>query len=67
MKRWWAKSSSELTPLPKSAAAATRCSGVGSSPGTTGTARRTHTVAGPRRSKCPVTYSSSAPALWKAR
>ena len=40
MNEYRAKSNSELTPLPKSAAAATRCNGVGSSPGTTGTARR---------------------------
>jgi hypothetical protein len=40
-------SSSALTPLPESATASSRCTGLGGSPGTIPTRRRVHTAAGP--------------------
>ena len=54
MKVWVSKSSIRLTPLPKSAAADTRCNAVGASPATTGTRSRVHMVTGPRSSQVPA-------------
>ena len=47
--------STDESPLPRSAAAATRTSGDGSSPATTGIRRRTHAVPGPGIWKPPST------------
>ena len=55
-----------LTPLPKSAAAATRCSPDGSSSGTTGTRSRIQSVAGPASMNDPATNRCSTPSLWNA-
>ena len=48
------RSMPEPTPFPKSATAATRWSGDGSSPATTGTRRRNHTAAGPGTHSSPT-------------
>ena len=51
MNRYSSQFRGELIPLPKSPAAASRCSGVGSSPATSGTRIRNHAVAGPAGSE----------------
>ena len=53
-------------PFPKSAAAATRCSGEGSSSARTGTANRIQSVAGPRSRKPPSAKRCSTPSAWNA-
>ena len=52
-----------LTPLPESAAVISRCSGVGSSPSTSGYRIRIQTVAGPRSRNPPSTNRYSI-AVW---
>ena len=48
------QSTTELIPLPKSAAAATRCSGETASPATTGRRSRNHAVPGPATPGAPT-------------
>ncbi|MDZ7732318.1 MAG: ArsA-related P-loop ATPase [Acidimicrobiia bacterium] len=59
MNRYSAKGRAALIPLPKSAAAAARWSGVGSSPATTGTSSRIQSVVGPASSHDPATTRCS--------
>ena len=62
-----AKSSSALIPLPKSATATARCSVLGCSPATTGTASRNQAVAGPGRSMRPVDVTDLHTGVVEAR
>jgi len=53
-----------LMPLPKSLNAATRCTGDGSSPSTTGILSRNQAAAGPGVRKSPSTKRNSTAATW---
>ncbi len=57
------KSSVELIPLPESAATSTRCSGLGSSPATSGCLIRIQQTAGPVSMKPPDSNRYSIP-VW---
>ena len=57
------QSRAELTPLPESATTRTRCSGVGSSPATSGWRILIQTVAGPGSVKAPLMNLYST-AVW---